>query len=219
MRIKQRYLFVLAIVVVLLAIGVGVWAWHGFLSFQVTMDQQWSHLMGNQSPLPPSLSPVPSPQPTSITLDVSSGARLLIPAIGINAPIEVVTKDAEGHMGVPIKNRWDGVGWYGYGPEPGQQGSAVIDGHLDRIGGAPAVFWDLQKLRVGNIVSVQDKRKRILHFRVTKVTSYSIFDAPIAQIFGKNDGTYLNLITCSGSWSTAANQYSQRLVVFTRLIS
>jgi LPXTG-site transpeptidase (sortase) family protein len=219
MRIKQRYLFVIAIGVVLLAIGIGVWTWHGILSLPNPLAQHLPHPIEDQPPSSPSLTPMPSPQPAAGGLDVSSGARLLIPAIGVNAPIETVARDAEGHMGVPIKNRWEGVGWYQYGPEPGQRGSAVIDGHLDRIGGAPAVFWNLDKLHVGDVVSVQDKSKRVLHFQVMKVTSYSIYNAPLVQIFGKNDGAYLNLITCSGSWSTAANQYSQRLVVFTRLIS
>ena len=53
---------------------------------------------------------------------------------------------SDGDLAVPTQNPWDGVGWYQYGPYPGARGSAVIDGHLDRPGGYPAVFWRLHQI-------------------------------------------------------------------------
>ncbi|BCL82144.1 class F sortase [Ktedonobacteria bacterium brp13] len=205
MRIKQRYLFILAIGIVMLGIGGGIMAWRSVLSFQNSIHKR-----------PVDQPSIPQPQ---IGLNILSGAHLLIPSIGVDAPIESVGRDATGHMGVPTKHRWDGVAWYQNGPTPGQLGSSVIDGHLDKVGGAPAVFWNLHKLRIGDMVSVQDKSHHTLHFQVTKIADYGTGAAPLSQIFGKHDGTYLNLITCSGSWSFDENQYLQRLVVFTRLVS
>jgi sortase family protein len=144
--------------------------------------------------------------------------RLLIPIAGINAPIEDVGVTPDNDLAVPVKNPWVDVGWYGSGPRPGERGSAVIDGHLDRPGGFPAIFWHLQDLRMGNEVMVIDASGKTLRFRVTGTGFYSPQDAPIQEIFGNETGTYLNLITCAGDWIPSRHQTSLRLVVYTELI-
>ena len=121
-------------------------------------------------------------------------------------------------MGVPTRNQWEGVGWYQSGPIPGQRGSAVIDGHLDRPGALPAVFWRLHELKQGDIVTVKDASGHGLHFQVTKVASYPPDNAPTAQIFGNSSGYFLNLITCAGQWIPKRHQTSLRLVVYTTLV-
>src|SRR5712691_8554465 len=82
------------------------------------------------------------------------GGHLIIPTIGVNASIEPVGVLSDGDLAVPTQKPWDGVGWYQYGPYPGAQGSAVIDGHLDRPGGSPAVFWKLRSLHIGDSIMV-----------------------------------------------------------------
>lgn len=208
MHIKQRYWLIAALLFVLLSIGIGVWVWSGILSLQHSRQ----HSAQQVSPV----HPVPT---VAVGLDVTSGGRLLIPAIGVNASIETVGKTSEGLMDVPTHDQWVTVGWYKNGPRPGQIGSAVIDGHLDRTGGAPAVFWNLRKLHPGDIVSVQNKTKHTLHFKVMKVATYAPDVAPVVQIFGQKNGTFLNLVTCAGVWVPAENQTSQRLVVYTKLVA
>ena len=61
--------------------------------------------------------------------------RLIIPAIDINASVEDVGTQANADLATPSQNPWLDVGWYNLGPQPGERGSAVIDGHLDRPGG------------------------------------------------------------------------------------
>jgi sortase (surface protein transpeptidase) len=143
--------------------------------------------------------------------------RLLIPAIGVNALIEMVGVTPDGDLAVPSQNPWEDVGWYRSGPHPGERGSAVIDGHLDRPGGYPAVFWHLRDLQVGNEVTVIDVYGKTFHFHVTGIVFYSPRDAPIEQIFANNNGTYLNLITCAGDWIPSQHQTTLRLVVYTSL--
>jgi sortase (surface protein transpeptidase) len=143
--------------------------------------------------------------------------RLLISAIGVNALIEQVGITPAGDLAVPAQNPWEDVGWYGSGPYPGERGSAVIDGHLDRPGGYPAVFWNLRNLRVGNEVTVIDAHGKTIHFHVAGIVFYSPRDAPIQQIFANNSGTYLNLITCAGDWIPSQHQTTLRLVVYTAL--
>ncbi len=127
--------------------------------------------------------------------------RLRIPAIGVNAQVEP----------------WDDVGWYNAGPHPGERGSAVIDGHLDRPGGYPAVFWHLRDLYVGAAVLVITSTGQTLHFQVTRIALYMPQAAPLQDIFGNKGGIYLNLITCAGDWIPSEHQTTLRLVVYTSL--
>jgi sortase (surface protein transpeptidase) len=143
--------------------------------------------------------------------------HLLIPALGINAFIEAVGTLPNGDMATPTQSPWEHVGWYDAGPRPGEQGSAVIDGHLDRPGGYPAVFWRLRELRVGDEVLVVKSNGKKLTFYVTRVAFYTPQAAPIQDIFGNSAGTYLNLITCAGDWIPSEHQTTLRLVVFTVL--
>lgn len=143
---------------------------------------------------------------------------LIIPTIGINAPIEPVGVSPDGDLAVPTQKPWDGVGLYQNGPYPGAQGSAVIDGHLDRPGGSPAVFWKLQNLHIGDIIMVVKPGEKPLHFRVMNIKYYAPNNAPLQTIFGNTAGTFLNLITCAGQWIPDQHQTTLRLVIYTALV-
>ena len=143
--------------------------------------------------------------------------RLLISAIGINALVESVGVQANGDLATPKYNPWEDVGWYNAGPRPGEQGSAVIDGHVDRPGGSPAVFWRLRELQVGDTVLVTDSAGFTRTFHVARIAFYQPQAAPLQDIFGNSGGTYLNLITCAGDWIPSQQQTTLRLVVYTTL--
>jgi len=136
----------------------------------------------------------------------------------VNAPVEAVGITADGTMDVPRQQPWDGVGWYTYGTYPGEIGSAVMDGHLDRPGGRPAVFWRLRNLHTGDAVLLVDDEGKTLRFRVTDIEIYTPQNAPRRTIFGKRSGSFLNLITCVGTWIPSLQQTTQRLVVYTTMV-
>lgn len=144
--------------------------------------------------------------------------RLIIPAIDINASVEDVGTQANADLATPSQHPWVDVGWYNLGPRPGERGSAVIDGHLDRPGGFPAVFWYLRDLHVGDEVLVKNSSGKTLRFQVTRIELYVPQDAPIQDIFGNSGGTFLNLITCAGDWISSQHQTNLRLVVYTSLM-
>ena len=145
-------------------------------------------------------------------------ARLLIPAIGINASVESLGILPNGDLATPTHSPWEDVGWYDGGPHPGERGSAVIDGHLDRPGGYPAIFWRLRDLHVGDDVWVINTNGTRKHFYVTRIAFYPPQQAPIQDIFGNRSGKYLNLITCAGDWIPSEHQTTLRLVVYTTLV-
>ncbi len=153
-----------------------------------------------------------------VTVAAATPAHLMIPSINVDAPVENVGIQSNGDLGTPQQNPWEGVGWYNNGPRPGGAGSAVIDGHLDRPGGYPAVFWDLRKVQVGDTIMIVDANGKTLHFRVTRTAAYPPQNAPLQEIFGDSAGAYLNLITCAGTWIPDQHQTSLRLVVYATLM-
>jgi LPXTG-site transpeptidase (sortase) family protein len=168
-----------------------------------------------------SVKPKPTTHPTSpspTVAPIDQPARLIIPAIHLDAAVETVGLQPTGDLDTPQEHPLDDVGWYSMGPLPGAVGSAVIDGHLDRPGGAPAVFWYLNDLHVGDDVMVLSSQGKTLHFSVTRVQAYAPQDAPLQAIFGDMSGNYLNLITCAGYWIPSEHQTTQRLVVYTSLV-
>ena len=159
--------------------------------------------------------------PTIIPVHMADTAanplRLVIPTIGVNAFVEQLGIQANGDLATPTQSPWDDVGWYKLGPHPGERGSAVIDGHLDRPGGSWAVFWRLSDMRVGDEVLVVNGAGKTLHFRVTRMAFYAPQAAPLQDIFGNGGGIYLNLLTCAGDWIPSEKQTTLRLVVYTSL--
>lgn len=138
---------------------------------------------------------------------------LVIPAIKINAKIEIVGLTPKGAMEVPSTQF--NVGLYKYGPMPGQKGSSVIDGHIGFKGGS--VFDNLHKLRKADKIHVEDGNGLIVNFAVRELRYYDS-NAVAPEVFWSATGKHLNLIACSGVWVKANKSYSKRLVVFADIV-
>lgn len=139
--------------------------------------------------------------------------RLIIPKITVDASVEALGLTSEGAMDTP-KGPADAA-WFNQGTRPGEIGSSVIDGHSGWKDGIPAVFDNLNKLRVGDKVLVMDGRGVTTTFVVRELRTYNP-TANAANVFISNDGkAHLNLITCEGLWDPVSKTSSERLVVFT----
>jgi LPXTG-site transpeptidase (sortase) family protein len=137
-------------------------------------------------------------------------SRLLIPAIGVNAGVQYVGVNDKGEMEVP-SNITD-VALFKFGVVPGQKGSAVIAGHLNGENNQMGVFANLDKLKVGDKLFIEDKTGKSITFIVEKT---ELYDSGYAdEVFSRNDGVYLNLITCDGLWDETKKSYTERLVIF-----
>ncbi len=148
------------------------------------------------------------------TNQVELPKTLTIDSLKVKANVEQVGLDKKGAMGTPKDEQQ--VGWYKFGPRPGDVGNAVIDGHTDTKTG-PAVFYQLHELKKGDTVKIKDESGRNLVFRVKKLVEYGHLDAPLEKIFGASDQRNLNLITCIGTYDENEGTYDNRLVVFTEL--
>jgi hypothetical protein len=151
--------------------------------------------------------------------------ELRIPRMHVDAPVLNVGTTASGQMDAPVSNAvnspyWTSVFWYDLGAAPGQAGNAVIAGHVDRVGGDPAVFWSLSSLQRGDSIFVTDGNNSTLKFVVDRVVNYPATtpgQEALQAVFGPTTAHHLNLITCSGAWT--AHGYDQRLVVFSTQVN
>lgn len=142
--------------------------------------------------------------------------RLKIPAIGVDTAIEDALITPDGRMDVPAGSI--NVAWFALGPSPGKIGSSVIGGHFGIDNGVPKVFYNLDKLKIGDLVQIVNDRGETLSFIVRSTKSFNR-DDDATTVFTSQDGlAHLNLITCEGLWNQVDDSYPQRLVVFTDLI-
>ncbi|HEY5268584.1 MAG TPA: class F sortase [Candidatus Saccharimonadales bacterium] len=138
--------------------------------------------------------------------------RLVIPSINLNADLESVGVTASGAMDVPIGR--ENAAWFNLGPRPGQIGDAVIDGHYGFwVGGAPAVFNNLNKLSSGDIIYVEENNGITVAFRVSGSAIYSPTQDDTNLFVSTDDQSHLNIITCQGIWNPNNKTYSDRLVI------
>jgi LPXTG-site transpeptidase (sortase) family protein len=152
----------------------------------------------------PTTTPVPSPT-------TAPPVRLLIPAIGVDAPVTVKGLRADAVMDVP--DGPEDVAWYNFTARPGMGGNAVISGHLDYHNYGAAVFWRLKELREGDMVEVRLADGSVLRYRVSLKLSYDARTAPVPEIVGPTSKEVVTLITCGGTFDSGSRDYSNRLVV------
>ncbi len=212
LRAMKLPYYLLAVVIVLALSGCS-----SSTTAQIASPHADSYHASSSQATPAHRVPMPTVSASSIPSSSPPPVRLLIPSIGVNSSIESAGVLPNGDMETPSVNPWDDVGWLKSGPVPGQRGSAVIDGHLDRPGGSPAVFWRLRELQAGDAVMIVNAQGKTVHFRVIQVMFYTPQQAPLQQIFGNGGGTFLNLITCAGDWIPSQHQTTLRLVVYTTL--
>jgi sortase A len=141
--------------------------------------------------------------------------KILIPKIKVDADVEEVGITTEGNMSTPKK--FKNTGWYKYGTLPGEDGSAVIDGHVDNGLDLPGVFKHLKELLPGDDVYVMNEEGQSLHFIVKNIETYYYTEVPRTLLFNKKGSAYLNLITCDGTWLPEVKTDDHRVVVYTEL--
>jgi hypothetical protein len=144
----------------------------------------------------------------------SAPVRLEIPAIGVATRLVRLGLEPDGAMQVP--GDFADAGWFTGGPSPGQEGPAVIAGHVDSRTG-PAVFYRLRALRPGDPILVEQADGARLRFVVEQARSYPKAGFPTAAVFGPVPSAELRLITCTGDFDRSRGSYRDNLVVFARL--
>lgn len=169
-------------------------------------------------PLSPTLIPTPQAtefpfvaEPTTETVERAAPAtRLVIPALGIDAPI----------VEVPIANKtWNvslvehEIAHLGGTAHPGEKNNMVLAGHATLKRGI-GPFFRLESLQPGDIAVVyageQPFRYRVLGKRYVLPTEVSVAQPTVDAI--------LTLVTCS-NWDAEDRTYRERVAVIAELVS
>lgn len=146
------------------------------------------------------------------SVEVSSerpAARLVIPAIGVNAGMIPVGVNRRGELAIGRSVR-DVYRWR-HGVFPGQRGSAVLAGHTWSRG--DGVFDRLGRLRRGDRIRVGAAR-----FRVTRVQRVrSLTAEQVRELYSDRGAPRLVLITC-GDRNNLTGIYRTRILVRARKV-
>lgn len=151
-----------------------------------------------------------TPTPTVRSLPT----RVVIPSLGLDAPIIPVGLEPDKTMEIPGAAE---AGWYKHGALPGEEeGSAVLAGHVDHAG-APGVFLELRTLNLGSQVLVTNDRGITYSYIVSERFQVDKRDLPIAELFRTDGPPTLTLITCGGKFRKSSRSYSDNIVVRAQL--
>ncbi|MGW8973252.1 class F sortase [Streptomyces platensis] len=158
--------------------------------------------------LPPD-GPAPPPLPRS------APSRVAIPSLDVSAPLMPLGLDGGGRIAAPPAGDPGLAGWYADAPTPGENGTAVIVGHVDSRSG-PAVFYGLGALEKGRTVRVTREDGRTAVFEVYGIQVFDKRKFPSRKVYGTTGRPELRVLTCGGPYA-AGSGYAGNVVVFARM--
>ena len=162
--------------------------------------------------------PTPAVAPTAAPLAASQPTRIEIPALGVSAPMTILGLGDDGTVQVPPLNNHNLAGWYKGSVTPGQQGTAVILGHVDSYTGE-SVFFNIKTLKAGDQIKVVRADGSIAVFAVDGVQKVVKATFPAEAVYANTTYPSLRLITCGGPFDKASGQYLDNIVVYSHLIN
>jgi Sortase domain len=173
------------------------------------------------NPVPPG--PVPRPaagasdpvvHPADPLPDAPMAApvRLVVPDVGIDAPVDPVGVTPDGLLQLP--DDVHRVGWYRSGPVPGQpQGSAVLAGHVDSWNQGLGALSRLPSVEPGQQIAVTDAAGQLTRWQVVTRQLVVKQQLPLPELFTRSGPPRLVLLTCGGPFDERLRSYRDNLVV------
>ena len=148
------------------------------------------------------------------------GQRLIIPSVGIDAPLVAKSVGSDGVMPNPQGPEevawYDFSGWDTLGGIPGGGGNVVLAGHVDYINYGPAVFWKVRDLQPGDIVTIRMQDGTEYNYKI-EFSKQAPDDFPDwNDVVSATGDESITLITCTGEFE--AGHYNRRQVVWGRRV-
>lgn len=139
-----------------------------------------------------------------------------VPAIGATSSLVQLGLNADRTIEVPPVSQPLQAGWYRYSPTPGENGPAVILGHIDG-NHQEGIFWRLHQVKAGDTVLVGRQDGSTLTFRVTRVDEVAKSAFPTGAVYGNTADPELRLITCGGAFDASTRNYLDNVIVYATL--
>jgi len=145
---------------------------------------------------------VVTPQPpTSISI-ARIGVRMSVLGVGVAS---------DGQMALPPNPA--NVGWYSYGPRPGDSaGATVLAAHIDAPGYGIGPLARLGELRQGDVITVVS-RGTSRRYVVSSTRQLEKTSLDLTSLFARSGPPRLHLITCGGDFDRTKRHYEQNVVV------
>ena len=191
-----------------------------FVTGVVLIVRQYVYIPQGYTP-PPSyveITPVPTVAPTGAPVATPSPTPYIKPVPvkiyfterKISADIVTVAKDEDGRMDTVDSASL--TAWYEPGPAPGEEGNALVNGHV-RWSKVAGTFSILPSLKEGEEVVFEFADGSTKAFTVS-YTVYFNFDDPAAnQMMDMSGETRVTLISCYGEMNHEAHTSEQRVFV------
>ena len=148
--------------------------------------------------------------PSAVPLPAELPVNLEIPAIDVKVVVKPVGLTVDQELELPAFGE---TGWYRLGPSPGQDGHAVIAGHVDSRKGLD-VFHRLHTVKRGQAIEVRTSTGALLTYEVDEVTRQSKESLPESRMWNSNGRPQLALITCGGKFDKKLRSYPDNVVVY-----
>lgn len=214
---RKRWGFLAAALTVLLMLVV-------FATERLTDDDGPADFGAPLAPRPTMTSGGPSgstPQPSAPGAEPSSSPSrpvnasprsLVIPRLGVEAPVDAVGVAPDGEAEVPDDARR--VGWYRFGPAPGAaEGSSVIVGHVDSQTQGLGVLAELSDVEQNDRVEVRAADGTTRVYRIASRETVPKEELADSGVFRRDGPPVLTLITCTGPYLKDRGGYQDNLVV------
>jgi sortase (surface protein transpeptidase) len=134
-----------------------------------------------------------------------------IPALRVDAPVQVVGVGTEGALIVPHSPM--DVGWYQGGSVPGEAGVALLTSHVDTRTEGRGVFAGLVDLEEGDEVTIVTAEGVEQRWTITGRTRHLKSELP-PGLFARSGPPVLALVTCGGPFDRQARSYRDNVIVW-----
>jgi sortase (surface protein transpeptidase) len=187
-----------------------------------------AHALGAGSKLPPAAAQdipatvgtsvpfAPNPGSVAAPLSASAPTRIVIPAIGVNAPVKGLDLNTDGTVQVPPLTNHNLAGWFDRSVTPGAEGTSVILGHVDDYTG-PSVFYNIKNLSRGDVIDVVRASGSTAVFSVDGVQKATKTNFPSSDVYDNVPYPALRLVTCGGPFDAKTGEYLDSIVVYAHL--
>jgi LPXTG-site transpeptidase (sortase) family protein len=153
--------------------------------------------------------------PTSSRKQMPRPVRIVIPSIGLSAPVVPLGLNRDRTLQVP--RHFGDTGWFRGGPEPGEPGAAVIVGHVASRSG-PAVFYRLREVRVGDMVTIRLQGGSTVRYVANSMVRVRKSRFPSNRVYARTKQPTLRLITCAGKLNLTTGRHPDNYIVFASIV-
>lgn len=171
---------------------------------------------GTSAPIPPELAPAGPAIAAPVKPINAIPTHIAIPSIGVDAAVIGIGLDNNQFELKPLDTSPKTVGWYLYGPPPGAPGPATFLSHVN-FNGTPGAFAHLDKVNVGDKITVSRGGGPDLVFTATKVKTWAKAKFDQLHPFDPTPDAQLRLATCGGIYDKAHRTYLSNVWVYATL--